>query len=472
MKMTLTFVCTMSAIFAIGAAQKPSAKKTSFSESELRTLAQAVPDVKTAGQLFTVAMAASNNVEQQQAYLKVAAACLVACDRTDIYRKYVKGKLQNVEEIEDELEDECTQCSGSGTRKHRCSICRGNGQCPTCKGTGQIKTTATASFSFNKLIKPCSKCNESGQCPKCDGEGSTEGKCLACAGTGKAFSKTAATRIFHDSCSAIADSMKTAIVTTNRSDRDTKQKDVYKEATIAEIIKMAQDGDVEAQFKLAECYHDGVGVEKDLKEAVKWCRKAAEQGKAKAQIMLSVSYYYGNGVSQDKIEALKWCRKAAEQGDAEAQYNLGQCYYKGDGVLQSKTEAAKWYRKAAEQGDAKAQYNLGVCYDVGVGVPQDKTEAVKWFRKAAVQGDALAQYNLGLCYGKGEGVSQDRIEAMKWARKAAEQGDAQGQCLLGTLYLLEGMTQNKVEGVKWLRKAASQGDEIAVECLRRLGVGF
>ena len=44
-----------------------------------------------------------------------------------------------------------------------------------------------------------------------------------------------------------------------------------------------QNGDAEAQFKLAQAYENGDGVEKDLSEAEKWYRKAAEQGHAEAK---------------------------------------------------------------------------------------------------------------------------------------------------------------------------------------------
>ena len=186
-----------------GAAQKPTAKKTSFSESELRALAKAVPDVKNAGQLYSVALATSNDADRQQAYLKASAAGLIACGKTDIYKKHIKGKLQNVAEFEDGLKDDCEQCSGNGAKDQRCLTCRGNGKCPSCKGTGQIMTTV--SLSFDKQSKPCGKCNESGRCPKCDGEGSTMEKCFACAGTGKVFSKSVAARVFRNSCNAIAD---------------------------------------------------------------------------------------------------------------------------------------------------------------------------------------------------------------------------------------------------------------------------
>ncbi len=47
-----------------------------------------------------------------------------------------------------------------------------------------------------------------------------------------------------------------------------------------QTIKDAQNGNAEAQFKLAKSYYNGKGVEKDDAEAVKWLKKTAAQGHA------------------------------------------------------------------------------------------------------------------------------------------------------------------------------------------------
>ena len=58
----------------------------------------------------------------------------------------------------------------------------------------------------------------------------------------------------------------------------------------------------------------------------------------------------GLGVAKDVVEAVSWYRKAAEQGEALAQYNLGRMFQYGLGVSMNRAEAINWYRKAAEQG--------------------------------------------------------------------------------------------------------------------------
>lgn len=214
MKYVKVVLCALSMLCAVSAAQKSTAKKTSFSESELRTLAKAAPDVKNAGQLYSVALATSNDVARQQAYLKASAAGLIACGKPDIYKKHVKSKLQNVAEFEDGLKDDCEKCSGAGAKERRCSMCNGKGPCSVCKGSGE---TVSVGFDNNNETKPCRKCKGEGRCPKCGGEGSTKEKCFACAGTGKVFSKTVAARVFRDSCNAIADGVD-VVPTPNNAD--------------------------------------------------------------------------------------------------------------------------------------------------------------------------------------------------------------------------------------------------------------
>lgn len=99
------------------------------------------------------------------------------------------------------------------------------------------------------------------------------------------------------------------------------------EAVTAEALRpAAEQGDPEAQFRLAECYRWGQGVKQSSDEAAMWYREAAQRGYASAQKALSECYERGEGVSASPAEAYEWCRKAAEQGMAEAQNALAFYY--------------------------------------------------------------------------------------------------------------------------------------------------
>ena len=102
-------------------------------------------------------------------------------------------------------------------------------------------------------------------------------------------------------------------------------------------------------------------------------------------------YHIGEGVEKDLKEAVKWYRKAADQGDAMAQFGLGNRYKTGEGVGKDLKEAVKWYRKAADQGFASAQDSLRDMYTFGEGVHEDRVTAYAWCNIAAANGNALSK---------------------------------------------------------------------------------
>ena len=128
-----------------------------------------------------------------------------------------------------------------------------------------------------------------------------------------------------------------------------------------EVIKVAEQGDADAQYELGVMYNNGMGVEQNDETSVIWYTLSAEQGFASAQYNLGVMYNDERCVPRARSNdatAVKWYTLAAEQGHAEAQWNLGIMYEWGDGVEISYKEAVKWFTKAAEKGHAKAQLHL------------------------------------------------------------------------------------------------------------------
>ncbi len=127
------------------------------------------------------------------------------------------------------------------------------------------------------------------------------------------------------------------------------------------------DYDGETQFLLGMAYANGIGVEKNMGEALSYLKMAAQQGQALASCHLGNWYYNAScsaGFSKGKKKKVfnLWCA-AAEQGVAEAQRNLGCAYYEGYGVQENYEEAIRWWEKAADGHDKYAQvflieYNL------------------------------------------------------------------------------------------------------------------
>ncbi|WP_348800510.1 tetratricopeptide repeat protein [Flavobacterium adhaerens] len=102
------------------------------------------------------------------------------------------------------------------------------------------------------------------------------------------------------------------------------------------FLAAAKEGHIDSQYNVALMYEKGMGVPKNLKEALIWYNKAAEQGNSNAQFNLGVLYENGTGTSIDYAKAHKWYRKAILQNDGLAVGNLGMLYLRGQGVKTNK----------------------------------------------------------------------------------------------------------------------------------------
>jgi TPR repeat protein len=112
------------------------------------------------------------------------------------------------------------------------------------------------------------------------------------------------------------------------------------------LARFAEEGNVEAQHRMAIMYQNGLGLVKDDKQAFYWMKKAAEQGYAMAQHGLGFMYMHGECVDKDEAEAVKWFTKAAEQGLAGSAMTLGLMYEQGQGVEKDTAKAQEWYKKS------------------------------------------------------------------------------------------------------------------------------
>lgn len=117
------------------------------------------------------------------------------------------------------------------------------------------------------------------------------------------------------------------------------------EHSFEKLLQEAEKGDVESQHTVAQIYY--TSEPKDLKNAIKWFRKAANAGHPWAQFRMGGFYLEGEGVPKDNKEALKWFTKAAEQEFSMAQVELGFLYYNGQIVPKDYVEAYKWFNLAA-----------------------------------------------------------------------------------------------------------------------------
>ncbi|MBD3730296.1 MAG: sel1 repeat family protein [Sphingomonadales bacterium] len=82
----------------------------------------------------------------------------------------------------------------------------------------------------------------------------------------------------------------------------------------------AELGDPAAMFRLGQAYRDGGGTRADAKAALGWFRKSAESGNWRATLAASEMLSGGMGVKKDMDEALRLARVVAKGGHAEGAY--------------------------------------------------------------------------------------------------------------------------------------------------------
>ena len=219
--------------------------------------------------------------------------------------------------------------------------------------------------------------------------------------------------------------------------RDTYLEDDY---FIKKSLKEAADnGDANAQYKLAEEYEDHSMINLGYKwenlderyrsyhrKALEWYTKAAEQGHRGAMVSLAWIYKRGKGVPQDYKRSFELYSKAAELGSTVAMKEMAEQYSKGQGVEVNGEKAVELYKKCIEtynkqrgnkdksSEQTSVENGLGWLYFNGDGVKQDYKEAFKWFKEAGEDtGMLYAAYDLGYMYENGYGTEKDYKKAFR-----------------------------------------------------------
>ncbi len=131
-------------------------------------------------------------------------------------------------------------------------------------------------------------------------------------------------------------------------------------AALAAWLRLAEEGDADAQLRVGQMLRDRRGVRwRDFERAAAWFRRAASQSSAEAQYALGRLHYEGFLVPRDAAEMHLMLEAAARQGHAGAQLTLGVIHEYGfDAIGADVTEALKWYELAARQGVAAVDGKL------------------------------------------------------------------------------------------------------------------
>jgi flagellar biosynthesis GTPase FlhF len=123
-------------------------------------------------------------------------------------------------------------------------------------------------------------------------------------------------------------------------------------------MKLANKGNVEAEFKVGEMYEKGFGVEKNVEEGLKWITKAAEHGHETAGFKLLYYDIRKNGVNDGNKAKFDELNNKAAAGNGQAQYYVGLMYAHGVGVKQDEDTALDWLGKASLVGVTAAESEI------------------------------------------------------------------------------------------------------------------
>ena len=163
---------------------------------------------------------------------------------------------------------------------------------------------------------------------------------------------------------------------------------------VSEMERLAESGDMYAQYLMGKLWRDGPLLIPDSVEARYWFKRAAEQGHLVAQYSLAKLYLSDDVEVRDIRLGMNWLYTAAVNGSHYAMYRLAKELFKGDLIKRNSDAAVEWFTRSAERGNPYAQYMLGKLYLAGKEVPRDEEKAAYWLTQSAEQGNQYAQYLL------------------------------------------------------------------------------
>ena len=147
----------------------------------------------------------------------------------------------------------------------------------------------------------------------------------------------------------------------------------------------AEGGDALAMYNVANSLSKS-----DPQRAFELYKKAADLKEPYGIYAVAKCYEDGLGVEQDDEQYVKYLKKAADLRIADAITDLGACYGKGIGTTKSIKKAMNLYLKAAILGDSLALTNIAWLYETGTGVEKDVDLAYHLYKSAADNGEKHA----------------------------------------------------------------------------------
>ncbi len=222
------------------------------------------------------------------------------------------------------------------------------------------------------------------------------------------------------------------------------------------ILKLGENGNIDAIQLIARYYENGIIVNKDFNESEKWYQKGIDLDDSYCKNYLAYVYMIGKFGCKDYKKAVDLLKLNLD--DVYAQYNLGMINYYGRAGEVNFSKALEYFLLAASNGSSDSEYFLGCMYENGQGVEKNIFEAIKWYKASANNNNVRGAEALGEAYFYGNGVNVDYQQALELLKFAANKGMKKAQQLVGEIYEFgKGIAANKEVAFKYYLASAKQG---------------
>lgn len=258
------------------------------------------------------------------------------------------------------------------------------------------------------------------------------------------------------------------IISLSISDKE-QDNDIINE-NIQKLTQIASTGNIDAIRRVANYYHDGIGIEKDRTEAYEWYKQGSDLGNNFCKLKLGEMYRDGDGVEKNYNMALKHFNESLEGNIPAAATNIINMrianFIDDDNVV---FNAVEKLNKLAINGNIDAIRRLGNMYYSGIFVKKSYPKALKIYEIGASFKDPISLVRCGEMYRDGKGKAKNLERATYYFRCATDLNITAGMWNLYNLYstkvlednvcmqkILEKMKINAYNGdIDAIRKCAS-----------------
>ena len=152
--------------------------------------------------------------------------------------------------------------------------------------------------------------------------------------------------------------------------------------TFNAMVALANKGDAEAQYHVGMMHNNGIGTQKDPRQAFEWFQKSTASNDPLGAYKLGCYYagQFAGVIKYDADEALKYKLISAKAGYALAQHDVAILYDRQG----NSEEALKWWKMAGDQGLPDALFSLSRSYSAGKGAPRDLSLSYAYFKLSKV----------------------------------------------------------------------------------------